>query len=251
MNDFEVFGDITKEEDYKPTDYSLAGAWDIVIPTLKRPAYTPIWLVEQGIDEYTKWACVPLNCYLSICTTWNFKPSWEYFMEILKELETAWLRAPWVWASLPKVMDFLRKKWNKDFPKYQITYYRDQYNSDIIKEALSKAYRIVLRYAVTTAYSKDRDDNLVIDKTIYNETEKYWHIVSLMFSNAIKGKEIKAYHPQKEETSFKIPDKWNGLYIFDTYPFKRPKSCIYQINTLRDLIKNKVYSEWAYTILRK
>jgi len=70
-------------------------------------------------------------------------------------------------------MDYLRKKWNKDYPKYQITYYRDLYNDPIIKETLSKAYRIVLRYSVTTAYSKDRDDNLVIDKTSYGESEKY------------------------------------------------------------------------------
>lgn len=246
----EIWWDITREEDYSPQDYSLAGAWDIIIPSLRRPAFNNIWLIDQWITEYTQWACVPINCYLASCHTFNFKPDWDYFIQLLKDLERDWLRKPWVWASIPKVMDYVRKRWNKDFPNNKIKYYRDQYNDAVIKEALGKWYRIVLRYWVTTAYSKDRDDNLVIDKTSYPEVEKYGHIVSMFFSPAIKNRKIQAYHPDKWIKEMKMPDKWDGLYIFDQYPFKRPNSDIYQINTLKELIKNWVYSPWAYTITK-
>lgn len=251
MNEFEIGWDITKEEDYDPRDYSLAGAGDIVIPTLKRPTWNTVWVVDQWIDEYTQWACVPLNCYLSIINTWALSPDWTYFYNMLNDLKTDWLWSPWVWASLPKVMDWMRKRWNKDNHKMQIVYYRDLYNDPIIKETLKKAYRIVLRFGVRTSYQKDRDDNLIINKTSYPESEKYGHIVSLFFSPSIKQKTIKAFHPTKDIKICTLPDKWDWLYIFDTYPFKRPNSNIYQINTLRELIKNWVYSQWAYTILRK
>lgn len=247
MNEFE-FWDITKEEDYKPSDYSLAGAGDIVIPKL---FFDKVWLLDQWIDEYTRWACVPMNCYLSLTRTLWLKPDWDYFINFLKDLEKDNLWTPWIWASLPKVMDYMRKRWNKDFKKNQITYFRDDYTDQIVKEWFKKGYRLVFRYGVTIWYTKDRDDNLVIDKTSYGETEKYWHIVSMMFSPILKKSTLISYHPSKWESICTLPDKWDWFYVLDQYPFKRPKSNIYQINTLKDLIKNWVYSQWAYTILRK
>lgn len=251
MKKFEIWGDITREEDYDERDYSLAWAWDIKIPDLRRPAFNKVWLLDQWIDDYTKWACVPINCYIVICFAWNLRPDWKYFLTLLKDLEKDWLRKPWVWASLPKVMDWMRRRWNKDFVKYPVVYYRDEYTDPIVYQALLKWYQLPVRYWVTLWYSRDRDDNLIIDKTSYWEAEKYGHIVKLTFSKAFKWKTLIAFHPNKEDKEVSIPNKWDWFYIFDQYPFIRSKSNIYQINTLKDLIKNWIYSPWVYTVTRK
>lgn len=244
----ESFGDITCEEDYLPTDWTLAWNENIKISRLY---YDTLYLFDQWIDKFTQMACVPLNVYLSICATWWMKPNWNYFNILLKDLKKDWLRNEDEWASLPKVVEWMRKRWNKDFIKLQIATYRDYTHSEIIKEVLRKWYRVPLRYGSRKAYSKDRDDNLSIDKTSYNEIEKWGHCVSLYYSKAIIWNEIIAIHPSKWEKIFerKNPGEW--LYIFDSYPFSRWKSNIYTINTLKDLIKNWIFSQWAYTIIKK
>lgn len=243
--------DITKEEDYKQTDYNLENAWaEINLPALEKR--NTIFVFDQGQDWRLRNSCVPLNIYLSFCHTLWITPDYKFFKEkILSYLEKNWLWIESKGASIPKVMDALRKVWNEENPEKQIIYFRESIDSPYLKEALQKGYRIVARYGTRKAFSLDRDDNSNIDSERYLDWAETWgHIVSLMSSFYLEWKNIvyiDKNSSQKSVSNF----AWEWINVVDSYPTTRTKSNIYAHNKLKKQVENWIFSSWFYIIARK
>ena len=246
--------DITQDKDYDERDYTLDGN-ESPIPTLSNRSN--IYLFDQGQEFRTRNSCVPLNIYLAFCHTLGITPDYKYFRDsILPYLESnydeqgnpLWMEARG--ASVPKVINALRTKWNTDNPDRQVITYRDSIDSPRVKEALEKWYRLVARYGTRPAYNKDRDDNGKIDLTKYDESETGWHIVSVMTSESLKGKDITYINKNNFRSSYSNL-AGNGINIVDSYPVTRARTNIYTHNLLKEQYKSGIFSEWVYTITEK
>lgn len=236
--------DLTKEEDYDSRDWTLD--WSEELPKIEREVK---YMIDQSLEWRTRNSCVPASILLSLYHNANIKPSHKEFKEFLNYLESVWHWREESWASAPKVVVSVVKRWNELYPNNKMQYRRVAYWSAGYTELFKKWYALAGWYNTFPEYAQDLSDDWRVNKKRYSDSKRRgWHYVWVMYWEILKKLSFTEITSSWEiKRSYDID--YNLENVVNQYPSRHKSHNVYSHEVMSSHTQNWYWYSWFYAIL--
>lgn len=144
-----------------------------------------LFLKDDERYQYNQWSSADCTIYWSIgaiSDLFNYEFSAEEIEEINEEsYKRGRVRGEWWYVQ--SAVKLVCERWNERHKDKTVAYYYiSKYETDVIEQVLKKNYTLVTWYYGSSAYQKDRDDNIQIDNKYRWETS-YGHCIDVVWKD--------------------------------------------------------------------
>lgn len=233
-------------------DYLIGSIADVKIPenlNKTRFFYNQANMRDKNnIYLNTRWSCGLFGSMGAISDLTWYEFTKDDILEIQKlAIDKFGLSVPWG-MYMSKAVDCLRTWWNAKFPDNKLITFRTTIWTDVFLEALEKNHSPVIWYRTSVEYSKDSQDNWIVD---WEDFPNDWggHLVRTNFNSEIKIDDNyvwwKPYNTYTNNKLVKLKEKW--VFFPSAYLFLYDTSMTDQIKNDIDLDNAKKFFARGFT----